>query len=920
MKIKEVKALAQGQWLRLLGHFKVAVPDAGRHGPCPICGGKDRFRLDDRDGHGTWYCNQCEPQAGDGIALLMKAKSWSCLQTVREVAALLATFPPAPVRKDPKMLPMVRTSPPDGTVGHDLFIYQTSDGTPVIYVKRIERTGGKKTFRQWGPTLDGTGWQPNLNNVPRPRPLYRLPQILADSTLDVIVHEGESSVEAAVKANLPGLHITSIGGAKNAHHSDWSPLMGRQVFICPDHDDDGEHYAEDVTRGAQKAGATSVRLVRLPNLSAKGDVVDWLAAGGTPEQFTQLLADAKSIENTGPTGPTGPIGPPPLPERSDADGRVVPSNGPGYSGPVRFPDVPGYRTTKEGVWELALKEDKDDIRITTAPCWVTAHGRDPEGEAWSATVRWIDRDGRQHERTVPMSRFHEVGSRLAGELADGGLPVIPGKERKLLQYLARGNPATRTRTALHTGWQDGDETFVLPTETLGDESTGERTIFQNPGTVSNEHGARPKGTLKEWQQHVAAPCERNRTLAFFLCSALSAPLLKPMGLEGGGFHLYGQTSQGKTTTLQVAASVFGDGTDPAEGPAAPYLRKWNATKNATEGLAEAHMDLPLCMDEVGEADTREFGRTIYQLGGGQGKARMGKDTSVGRPKAWRCLILSSGELSAADVIESGGSPVKGGQAVRLIDVPAADPITGEGIVVETQGDADTGTFIDRLKRACGTYFGTAGPAFIDALIQRGLPKARDEAQALLAQIGGKLVPSEASAEVRRAARRFALVGVAGETAIKVGILPWKVGTAIEVVRLMFQRYVLARGGVGSHAEQSLQSVRDFLLAHGSSRFRLCSADEDVRINNLAGYRDPDKEQFYLTSQGFKEACGGHDVRETARLLLARGLLHTTEPSRHSTLVYIPGMGRIRVYAISMAILDEGSNDLFGISAGDRSQA
>ncbi|WP_435052153.1 primase-helicase zinc-binding domain-containing protein [Escherichia coli] len=41
-----------------------------RHQPCPVCGGSDRFRFDDREGRGTWYCNQCG--AGDGLKLVEK--------------------------------------------------------------------------------------------------------------------------------------------------------------------------------------------------------------------------------------------------------------------------------------------------------------------------------------------------------------------------------------------------------------------------------------------------------------------------------------------------------------------------------------------------------------------------------------------------------------------------------------------------------------------------------------------------------------------------------------------------------------------------------------------------------------------------------------------------------------------------------
>ncbi len=153
-----------------------------------------------------------------------------------------------------------------------------------------------------------------------------------------------------------------------------------------------------------------------------------------------------------------------------------------------------------------------------------------------------------------------------------------------------------------------------------------------------------KGTLTDWKSNVAELCSGNPILLFWVCASLSAPLLRLVNQEGGGFHLHGRTSRGKTTAQQIAASVWGDGTDPAEGREAAFVRKWNLTKNATEGLAEAHNDLPLIIDEIGEVDPREFGRTIYQLAGGQGKGRMRADATLKAAKIWRTLILSTGEL------------------------------------------------------------------------------------------------------------------------------------------------------------------------------------------------------------------------------------------------------------------------------------
>lgn len=63
---------------RMVGRWKSVLPMMGvpsqvltnRHGPCPICGGRDRFRFDDKGGRGTWICNQCG--SGDGTELVKK--------------------------------------------------------------------------------------------------------------------------------------------------------------------------------------------------------------------------------------------------------------------------------------------------------------------------------------------------------------------------------------------------------------------------------------------------------------------------------------------------------------------------------------------------------------------------------------------------------------------------------------------------------------------------------------------------------------------------------------------------------------------------------------------------------------------------------------------------------------------------------
>lgn len=68
----------------------------GKQGPCPKCGGKDRFRFDDKDGRGTFYCNQCG--AGDGVTLVMLVTGKvfrDAAETIRQIAVGAAVSRPA---------------------------------------------------------------------------------------------------------------------------------------------------------------------------------------------------------------------------------------------------------------------------------------------------------------------------------------------------------------------------------------------------------------------------------------------------------------------------------------------------------------------------------------------------------------------------------------------------------------------------------------------------------------------------------------------------------------------------------------------------------------------------------------------------------------------------------------------------------
>lgn len=166
--------------------------------------------------------------------------------------------------------------------------YHAADGSIHFFVVRVDLAGvdalgkSKKTFRP----IRLVGSRFALGDPKGKLPLYRLPKLAVGA--GVVLNEGEKSAEAGVSIGL--VATTSAHGAQAAAKSDWSPLAGRDVLIVPDNDMDGRTYA-------RKAGAlllhldppARVRVLDLPDLPARGDLNDFVAArraaGRTSEEI-----------------------------------------------------------------------------------------------------------------------------------------------------------------------------------------------------------------------------------------------------------------------------------------------------------------------------------------------------------------------------------------------------------------------------------------------------------------------------------------------------------------------------------------------------------------------------------------------------------------------------------------------------------
>ena len=174
-----------------------------------------------------------------------------------------------------------RREPPRDRRPVATYTYTDENGKPLFEVVRFE----PKDFRQRRP--DGCGgfvW--NLKGV-RLVP-YRLPDLIEDLAQDrtVFLVEGEKDVDRLRSLGIPA-SCNPAGAGK--WRDDFSTVFdGADVVILPDNDDAGREHADKVARSL--AGhASRVRVVELPNLPRKGDVSDWLRAGGTVEALHELV-------------------------------------------------------------------------------------------------------------------------------------------------------------------------------------------------------------------------------------------------------------------------------------------------------------------------------------------------------------------------------------------------------------------------------------------------------------------------------------------------------------------------------------------------------------------------------------------------------------------------------------------------------
>ncbi|MCE3232430.1 MAG: primase 2 (PriCT-2) family [Rickettsiaceae bacterium] len=565
------------------------------------------------------------------------------------------------------------------------------------------------------------------------------------------------------------------------------------------------------------------------------------------------------------------------------------------STPTKFKLPPGFTLNEKGLYYDTGKDDAI-LEWICSPIHVVSYTRDSSNENWGRLTKFKDLDGHTHECAIPMELLSGDCSELYGLLLSLGLRLTTKKtaRNKLTEYLQSIKLDKRATCTSRIGWYDNH--FILPDGAI--PATDEIYLQSDNG---NYLGFRTAGTLKEWQDNIALPCQGNSRLIFSISCAFAAPLLPLLHAESGGFNLKGASSIGKSTALAVAASVWGS---------SKYIQQWKATGNALEAVAEAHNNALLCLDELGQVDGKEAGEIAYMLANGSGKNRLKAKGGLRKKFEWNILFLSTGEISISDKINEAGKKAQAGMLTRMADIPA-DANKGHRLFDTVHGFKDGNALAHHLKDNSGKYYGTAIRAFLPYL-----SPVKDQLPAIIKQMQGdffaQYLPQDADGQVQRVAHRFVLVAAAGELAIKLGILPYAIGEALVAAGVCFQAWLEARGGSGSYeVDEAINQVRAFFEAHHSSRFAFIGNEyetsKDERIINQAGYKRKvvGGYEFLVHTETFnKEICKGFDPQMVKKELAERKLLLRDPVGRYVITNRIPGIGTKRMMQFTPAIFVE----------------
>ncbi|HDL7930370.1 TPA: DUF927 domain-containing protein [Yersinia enterocolitica] len=818
--VEDVRSKAKGHWEAIFQ--RLDIPTNRSEGECPSCGGKTRYRFDDREGRGTYYCSHCG--AGTGLDLVMKVNQCDARSAAEMVAGVMALpLPePKPARDKPQsniaIADKVAALVAKTVSGESQYLLNKglpspskallSDGSLLLVLQGMDdTTTGAQVINPDGSKrlLAGTTKKGSFIPVRLQSPAGN------EQPVTVLIAEGYAT-GVTVSLLDDGVVLAALDEGNLIHvakvcRERW-PLA--KIIIAADNDwhelgkcdEKGKPKQNIGVISAEKAAICVSGWVATPPTHHKADWDDYRQQNGTEaatRAFTESLYQPKgagmSVQLTAIEGGKK--------DRQQTD-----------------PLKPHIISRKDGVYWFTPKVDKDSGEIInneswlSAPLVVTGIGED-ENERYLVLSWRPEGSNRERIEALPM---RDIGEREGwAKLRAGGLSITAKSSLRaiLADHLQRSGNREMWAIASASGWQCG--AYIMPDgEVIGEPKTP--VLFN--GRSAAAKGYTVKGTAESWRESVAMLAQGNPSMMLGIACALAAPLIGIAGADGFGVHLFGGSSAGKTTTGNAASTVYGE-------PDALKLT-WYSTALGLVNEAAAHNDGFMPLDEIGQGSNRRaVADAAYALFNGVGKIQGAKEGGNRDVKRWRAMAFSTGEIDMESYIRADGGKMNAGQLVRLLNVPISK-------ATEYHGHADGKAHADAMRDACKAHHGAVGREWIRQLASQ--KEASAEAVRVAERRWLGLLPEEASEQVRRVASRFAVLEAA--LILSLTLTGWEAQECRDALQHSFNAWVNEFGMGNREAKAWVEQAEAFLQRYGYSRYLPYQNTDprDLPIKDLAGYR------------------------------------------------------------------------------------
>lgn len=493
---------------------------------------------------------------------------------------------------------------------------------------------------------------------------------------------------------------------------------------------------------------------------------------------------------------------------------------------------------------------------------ILGEARSPSNDNWQRVIQFHDKDNILHQLLIPYEHLMGEAQEALKIIANHGLmPPRPSyKKNVFINYIQDYPVEERFRCVSHAGWHG--HSFALPNKTysnLDNEKLLFHSSMRSPYTVS--------GSFEKWQE-LSQLIESHALGVLAFSCAFSGQLVGALNIESGGFHIYGSSTDGKSTITKAACSVWGNPRD--------ISKSWRTTDNALENEAELRNDNFLNLDELRQAAPKTVSDIIYMLTGGQGKARSSKTGNNRQTKQFNLMYTSTGEVTLEEHLRRGNIELDAGLVLRFAHL-SSDAGKGFGVFDAINYGNEPQDIANLINELASNNYGHAGIKWLEYLT-----RDKDTAIGHATELFDKFIQLNSkpmNGQAQRVLRRFALVATAGELATKIGITGWKSGRAFEAITQCFNMW-LSNLGDGKSLEETkiLEAIKAFFESHGTSRFEdltlVRHSNGDVirqKIHNRVGYYDAEEKTYLISPTMFKkEICLGMNEAYVKKVLIKKG--------------------------------------------------